>query len=95
MCQHDRYRIPEERFNRLFVETWNLLVESPEQYLQEPVTALQKYKRKELDKLIIEKGVIVSLEYELVINTLDHIGIGIDGYADVYFYVGAKITIKI
>lgn len=95
LCQHERYRIPEERFTGVFVEAWNLLIGSSEQYLKEPVTALQKYKRKELDKLIIEKGVVASQEYELVISTLDHIGIGIDGYADVYFYAGAKITIKI
>lgn len=92
---HEAYRVYEPRFNELFVEAWNLLVENPELYLQNPVTALEKYKRKELDRLLVEKGVIETLEYELVISTLDHIGIGIDGYADVYFYAGAKITIKI
>lgn len=92
---HEQYRVPDERFHELFVEAWNELVVNKDMYLQQPETAVQRYKQKELDRLVAEKGMIETIEYELVISTLDHIDIGMDGYADVYFYAGAKITIKI
>ena len=92
---HEQYRVPDARFHELFVEAWNELVTNKRKYLLQPETAVQRYKQRELEKLSLEKGTIEKIEYELVISTLDHMDIGMDGFADVYFYAGAKIRIKI
>jgi site-specific DNA recombinase len=51
---------------------------------------LKTYRAKELMKLVGEVGVIEELLYELMIQTLSHIEVGIDGQLRVIFLSGTE-----
>lgn len=59
-----------------------------------PANVLEEYRREELEELL-KMGRLQKFDYELMLRTLDHMEIGEDGYADIYFYAGTMVRVKI
>jgi hypothetical protein len=75
-----------------FIRAWNRLVDKRERYLLEWQKAicgnelLKAYRTRELMRLVEQVGHIDAMPYDLMLKTLDHIEIGIDGELDVVFW---------
>jgi hypothetical protein len=54
---------------------------------------LKAYRAKELMKLVGEVGVIEELSYELMIQTLSHIEVGVDGQLRVIFLARTEVLV--
>lgn len=82
-----------------FIKAWNHLVDNKEHYkqeLQENITGgdkLRAYRAKELIYLIEETGHIETMSYELMLKTLEHIEIWLDGNQEVIFLAGTRIKV--
>lgn len=74
---------------RAFIKAWNRLVDEKERHLPEWQRAiegdylLKAYRVRELMGLVGKIGIINWMPYELVLKTLDHIEIGMEGELDV------------
>jgi len=83
---------------RAFISVWNRLVKGYKRYLsvwQKTIAGndvLNAYRAKELMRLITETGCIERIPDELMLKTLDHIEIGVDGL-EVVFLAGTRIKI--
>lgn len=79
-----------------FVKAWNHLVDYQEHYLPEwqqiidGDDILKAYRTKELMRMLEETGYIETMPYELMLKTLDHIEIDIDGKVDIIFLAGMR-----
>jgi len=77
-----------------FIRAWNRLVDKRERYLPEWQKAIEgedllmAYRARELMGLVEKIERIDRIPYELVLKTLNHIEIGIDGELDVVFLAG-------
>ncbi|MBB2183565.1 recombinase family protein [Lachnospiraceae bacterium MD1] len=90
----DKYSITDERPTQLFVEAWNKLLRKKVRYSKVPANVLEEYRREELEELF-KQGPLQMFNYERMLQTLDHMEIGEDGYADIYFYAGTMVRVKI
>lgn len=85
-------RIPAGEPELAFIKAWNRLVDDKERYLLEEQQAtngndlLKAYRTRELMRLVKRVGHIEAMPYDLMLKTLDHIEIGIDGELDVVFW---------
>lgn len=95
--------INQTRLNRddpkqIFVDAWNHLVENKELYEAEWLGVIERrdilkaYRAKELMRLVGEVGVIEELSYELMIQVLSHIEVGVDGQIRVIFLSGTEVV---
>jgi len=84
--------IPASEPELAFIKAWNRLVDDKERYLLEEQQAtngndlLKAYRTRELMRLVEQVGHIDAMPYDLMLKTLDHIEIGIDGELDVVFW---------
>ncbi|HNX29458.1 MAG TPA: hypothetical protein PKN87_08640 [Syntrophomonadaceae bacterium] len=73
-----------------FIQAWNHLVDgkvgySPEWQRAEGEDLMKDYRARELMDLSVKMGRIKRMPYELMLKTLDHFEIGIDGMASLFF----------
>jgi len=91
-------RLSRDDPTQAFITAWNHLVENKEQYEAEWVSAiggedlLKGYRANELIRLIREFGVIEDLSYELMIQILSHIEVGVDGQIRIIFLSGTEVV---
>jgi len=84
-----------------FIKAWNRLVDERERYLPEWQQAteckdlLRAYRARELMRLVEQVGHIDATPYDLMLKTLDHIEISVDGMLEIIFLVGTSIKHKI
>jgi hypothetical protein len=52
---------------------------------------LKAYRAKEMMRLVSETGRIDTMPYELMLKTLDHIEIRIDGELRLFFWLGREL----
>src|SRR5690606_13024180 len=89
-CCNSKLITPLEAEN-IFISAWNHLVDEKESYFQELQQTmdgkdlLQAYRSRELIRLVQEVGHIETMPYDLMLKTLDHIEIGVDGSIMVAF----------
>lgn len=85
--------VPEQ----VFIDAWNRLIDEKDIYLLEWQQAingsdvLKAYRARELIRLLDENGYISTMPYELMLKTLDHINIVLDGKLEVIFLAGTRI----
>ncbi len=90
-------RIYAEIAEKEFIKAWNQLVDDKESFLpkrQQTINGddtLAAYRAKELVCMIEEVGCIETMPYELMLKTLDHIEIGLNGKPVVVFLAGTRI----
>jgi site-specific DNA recombinase len=92
-------RIPAGEPERAFIKAWNRLVDNKETYLLEwqkivrGDDLLKAYRTRELIGLVERVRHIESIPYGLMLKTLDHIEIGVDGSMMVVFLAGIMVQI--
>lgn len=92
-------RIAADVPEKAFISAWNSLVDEYESYLQEWQQVilvgdeLQRYRAKEIIRIVKNIGKIDTMPYELMLKTLDHIEIGSDGTVEVIFLAGTRISV--
>jgi hypothetical protein len=90
-------RIEEGEPEKVFINAWNHLVDYQERYQPkwQQIAAgddiLKAYRAMELERWVKETGHIQTMPYELMLNTLSHIEIGLDGIPKIVFLVGMRI----
>ena len=90
-------KIEEALPEQAFIKAWNQLVDEKDRYLVEWQQAingndvLKAYRTKELIHLVEETRQIETMPYELMLRTLDHIEIGLDGKVEVIFLTGTRL----
>jgi site-specific DNA recombinase len=78
----------------MFIKAWNQLVENEEwQHSKSDKGVLEKYRLAELIRLKNSMGIIDKMPYELLLKTLDHIKIGLEGTVEVIFLAGVVVNI--
>jgi hypothetical protein len=86
---------------QVFVLAWNTLVSNYGIYAQEwletvgNVDVLQRYRARELMRLVKETGCIDSMPYELMLKVLDHIVVNINSKFEVVLLAGIRIQADI
>ncbi|MHC1720302.1 MAG: hypothetical protein AB9844_06430 [Clostridiaceae bacterium] len=85
--------IHEDAPREAFIKAWNKMVDHPG-LLQESIKGddLQEYRAREMVRLLYETGHIDSMPYNLMLKTLDHIEVGLDGSLKVLFLCGISIN---
>ena len=84
---------------QIFVDAWNHLVENRELYEAELLGVIERsdilkaYRAKELMRLVGEVGVLEELPYELMIQTMSHIEVGVDGQIRIIFLSGTEVVV--
>ncbi|MBZ9621820.1 hypothetical protein G9F71_002930 [Clostridium sp. FP2] len=87
-------RIKDDAPVGMFIKAWNQLVENQEWlHSTSDKGVLEKYRLAELIRLKNSLGTIDKMPYELMLKTLDHIKIGLDGRVAVIFLAGAIVNI--
>jgi len=90
-------RIPAHEPELAFIKAWNQLADEIEDYLPEWQQAIEgedllmAYRARELVGLVEKTERIDRMPYELVLKTLAHIEIGIDGELDVVFQAEGQL----
>ena len=78
----------------MFIKAWNQLVENTEwQHSTNNKGVLEKYRLADLISLRNSIGIIDKMPHELMLKTLDHIKIGLDGRVAVIFLAGVIVNI--
>lgn len=78
----------------MFIKAWNQLVENEDwQHITSVKDVLEKYRLAELITLKNSMGIMDRMPYELMLKTLDHIKIGLDGRVAVIFLAGVTVNI--
>ncbi|NLE27251.1 MAG: recombinase family protein [Clostridiaceae bacterium] len=95
-CCNSKLITPLEAEN-IFISAWNHLVDEKESYLPEwqqtmdGKDLLQAYRGRELIRLVQEVEYIDAMPYALMLKTLDHIEVGVDGRVETVFQAGIRI----
>lgn len=97
---HEDVRIPIGRPERVFMQTWNLIVSKQQMYearlkkvSEVDESELTRYHATEMLRLIHEVGKITEFDYMLSLKTLDRIEMMPEGKLAVIFLSGIRITI--
>lgn len=97
--KRDNVHLTDERPTQLFIEAWNLLYEGNEYYpkikAEEEENILTQYRQQQLEKLMKQYKRISTFDYELMLQTLDHIEIANDGTAIAFFLAGMQVKLLI
>jgi len=94
-------RIPYDIPEKALVAAWNALCNHFSHYVEEwkhrqnGGNVLVQYRARQLTKLVNEYGNLVSMPYELILKTLDHIQISPDESISVIFLTGTKVPLKV
>lgn len=95
-CRH--IRIERSTPERAFLKAWNSLVKNYDQYVPEWQAIfkhgdpLQRYRARELMRLVTEVGHIEDMPFELCIKVLDHIEVTLDSLLHVVFLSGTLVN---
>lgn len=83
-----------------FINAWNRMVDERERFLPEwqqiinGDNLLRGYEAREMVRMVKEIGHIDTMPYDLMLKTLDHIEISVDGDLKVIIMAGIKINVE-